>query len=68
MQKTATGARYLAKGELGLLSCSYEVVAERSIAKGDFFEKAALSFFLIMIETFHRALCLHVVARRTRKR
>ncbi|KAL3933730.1 MAG: hypothetical protein SGBAC_010266 [Bacillariaceae sp.] len=59
---------HLAKGEMDLLSCTYEAVAGRSIAKGDFFEKAALSFFMIMIETFHRALCLYFVARKTKKR
>ncbi|CAJ1939673.1 unnamed protein product, partial [Cylindrotheca closterium] len=59
---------HLATGELRLLSCNYDVVAEKSIAKGDFFDKLVLSFFMIMIETFHRALCLYFVARKTKKR
>lgn len=57
------GTVHLAKGELLIVSGSYEAAAERAIEKGDFFENAVPAFFMIMIETFHRAICKSLLMR-----
>lgn len=61
------GTVHLAKGELFLVSSQYEDAAKRAIHGGDLFQNSVMGFFCIMIETFHRALALYFMARKTRK-
>eukprot|EP00980_Cylindrotheca_fusiformis_P015975 scaffold4690_cov116-Cylindrotheca_fusiformis.AAC.5 len=58
---------HLCQGEL-LVFYDIEAAAKRAIKDGDKFEKLCPAFFLIMIETFHRAIALFAMARRTKKR
>mmetsp|Transcript_34058 Transcript_34058/g.82608 ORF Transcript_34058/g.82608 Transcript_34058/m.82608 type:complete len:655 (-) Transcript_34058:1171-3135(-) len=51
-----------------LLFYDHESAAERAIKGADMFSKAAPSNFEVMIETFHRGICLYVAARRTKRR
>eukprot|EP00980_Cylindrotheca_fusiformis_P027511 scaffold20794_cov117-Cylindrotheca_fusiformis.AAC.3 len=58
---------HLVQGEL-LIFTDFEMAAERAIEGADKFEQLAPAIFLIMIETFHRAVALYALARRTKKR
>eukprot|EP00980_Cylindrotheca_fusiformis_P020476 scaffold7526_cov129-Cylindrotheca_fusiformis.AAC.1 len=69
---TCTGAVdvamiHLCQGEL-LVFYDIEAAAKRAINDGDKLEKLSLSIFHNMFETFHRAISLFAMARRTRKR
>jgi hypothetical protein len=61
------GTVHLVQGEL-LIFTDFEAAANRAIKGGDKFEKLAPGIFLGMIETFHRAVALYAMARRTKKR
>eukprot|EP00980_Cylindrotheca_fusiformis_P020475 scaffold7525_cov142-Cylindrotheca_fusiformis.AAC.1 len=58
---------HLCQGEL-LVFYDIEAAATRAIKHGDKLEKLSLSIFHNMFETFHRAIALFAMARRTKKR
>eukprot|EP00980_Cylindrotheca_fusiformis_P031803 scaffold27003_cov113-Cylindrotheca_fusiformis.AAC.1 len=58
---------HFVRGEL-LFFTDLELAAEHAIQSGDSFEKLVPAIFHIMIETFHRAVALYALARRTKKR
>eukprot|EP00980_Cylindrotheca_fusiformis_P004976 scaffold1054_cov124-Cylindrotheca_fusiformis.AAC.16 len=58
---------HLLRGEL-LVFTDFEMAAERALEEGDKFEKLVPAIFTSMIETFHRAVALYALARRTKKR
>jgi predicted ATPase len=58
---------HLVQGEL-LIFTDFEAAANRAIQGGDKFSKLAPGIFLGMIETFHRAVALYAMARKTKKR
>eukprot|EP00980_Cylindrotheca_fusiformis_P013392 scaffold3410_cov141-Cylindrotheca_fusiformis.AAC.35 len=58
---------HMLQGEL-LVFYDIEAAAKRAIKHGDKFTKLAPGVFLIMFETFHRAIALFAMARRTKKR
>eukprot|EP00980_Cylindrotheca_fusiformis_P016427 scaffold4897_cov129-Cylindrotheca_fusiformis.AAC.4 len=57
---------HMLQGEL-LVFYDIEAAAKRAIKHGDKFTKLAPGVFLIMFETFHRAIALFAMARRTEK-
>jgi hypothetical protein len=61
------GTIHLVQGEQ-LIFIDFEAAANRAIKGGDKFEKLAPGIFFVMIETFHRAVALYAMARRTKKR
>eukprot|EP00980_Cylindrotheca_fusiformis_P012099 scaffold2923_cov121-Cylindrotheca_fusiformis.AAC.9 len=61
------GMVHMLQGEL-LVFYDIEAAAKRAIKDGDKFAKLAAGFFQNMLETYHRAIALFVMARRTRKR
>eukprot|EP00980_Cylindrotheca_fusiformis_P026016 scaffold15205_cov128-Cylindrotheca_fusiformis.AAC.1 len=60
-------ARYVLQGEL-LVFYDVEAAAKRAIKDGDKFAKLSPGIFHNMFETFHRAIALFAMARRTGKR
>eukprot|EP00980_Cylindrotheca_fusiformis_P012097 scaffold2923_cov121-Cylindrotheca_fusiformis.AAC.7 len=58
---------HLCEGEL-LVFYDIEAAARRAIKDGDKLEKMSPGNFVIMFETFHRAIALFAMARRTKKR
>eukprot|EP00980_Cylindrotheca_fusiformis_P003217 scaffold732_cov114-Cylindrotheca_fusiformis.AAC.5 len=58
---------HLWQGEL-LVFYDIEAAAKRAIKDGDKYAKLSPSIFHVMFETFHRAIALFAMARRTRKR
>lgn len=60
--KMYRGTKHLCEGELLLFGSDYEAAAERHLKHGNLYEKERPAFFLIMIETFHRAVALYAMA------
>eukprot|EP00980_Cylindrotheca_fusiformis_P013966 scaffold3631_cov73-Cylindrotheca_fusiformis.AAC.1 len=61
------GTIHLWQGEL-LVFYDIEAAAKRAIKDGDKYAKLNPSIFHVLFETFHRAIALFAMARRTRKR
>ncbi|CAJ1947917.1 unnamed protein product [Cylindrotheca closterium] len=61
------GTVHLCEGELMIFCGDYESAATRAIKKAGKYEKALPGFFMIMIETFHRAVALYAMAQKTKR-
>jgi len=61
-------AKTLFLGELLLVNDDYEVTAKRAIEIGNKYAKLVPGYFMIMPETFHRAVALYAAALLTKKR
>jgi len=65
--EVASAFVHLVQGEL-LLFFDIEKAADRAVKYGDKFVKDAPAMFIGVMETFHRAVALYAMARRTKKR